>query len=62
EVAVERGFCGSPTVLIDGVDPFSNRKAMVGLACRLYLTQNGPAGSPTIEQLRTAITAAHRRH
>ncbi|CAN5845252.1 MAG: thioredoxin family protein [Acidimicrobiia bacterium] len=57
EVAVERGFCGSPTVLIDGVDPFADRKAMVGLACRLYLTQNGPAGSPTIEQLRAVFTA-----
>lgn len=62
EVAMARGFCGSPTLLIDGVDPFTDRKAMIGLACRVYLTQHGPAGSPTIEQLRTAITAAERRH
>ena len=61
ERAVDRGFCGSPTVLIDGVDPFSDQKARAGLACRIYLTEQGPAGSPTIAQLRAAITAAQTR-
>jgi len=61
ERAVERGFCGSPTVLIDGVDPFSDQKAPAGLACRIYLTEHGPAGTPTIAQLREAITAAKTR-
>jgi hypothetical protein len=55
--AVEHGFRGSPTVLIDGEDPFATDNAPMGLACRIYDTDSGPAGSPTFEQLR-AVTAA----
>ena len=46
-------FHGSPSILIDGVDPFAG--AGVGLACRIYPTPQGPAGSPTLEQLRSAV-------
>lgn len=54
------GFHGSPTVVIDGVDPFAEPDAPVGLACRIYSTEDGPAGSPTHRQLRRAIEeAAH---
>ena len=55
ELAIARGFHGSPTVLIDGVDPFSDDDTPVGLACRMYPTGDGPAGSPTLAQLRRAI-------
>jgi hypothetical protein len=55
EMAVERGFGGSPTVLVDGVDAFADRRAVAGLACRVYDTEHGPAGSPTLDQLRAAI-------
>lgn len=58
EVAVERGFGGSPTVLIDGVDPFADQNHVVGLTCRIYGTEFGPAGSPTLDQLREAIAGA----
>ena len=58
DAAVERGFRGSPTVLIGGTDPFADFNAPVGLACRIYTTENGPAGSPTLTQLRQAITTA----
>ncbi|HVR79960.1 MAG TPA: thioredoxin family protein [Acidimicrobiia bacterium] len=58
EAAVERGFGGSPTVLIDGVDPFTDRRLLVGLTCRLYQTESGLAGSPTLDQLREAIAGA----
>lgn len=54
--AVEREFLGSPTVLVDGADPFSDPTAQPGLACRVYHTERGPAGSPSLGQLRTAIT------
>jgi hypothetical protein len=50
------GFHGSPSILIDGVDPFADPDAGVGLACRIYQTPEGPAGSPTLEQLREAIS------
>jgi len=58
EAAVKRGFRGSPTVLIDGVDPFAERRLLVGLTCRLYQTESGLAGSPTLDQLREAIAGA----
>lgn len=58
EVAVKRGFRGSPTVLIDDVDPFADRRLLVGLTCRLYQTEPGLAGSPTVDQLREAIAGA----
>jgi hypothetical protein len=58
EAAVERGFRGSPTVLLDGVDPFADRSILVGLTCRLYRTESGLAGSPTLDQLRESITGA----
>jgi hypothetical protein len=56
--AVARDFHGSPTVLIDGVDPFADDNAPVGLACRVYQTEDGYAGSPTVDQLRTVIATA----
>ena len=60
DLAVARGFRGSPTVLIDGVDPFADEDAPVGLACRLYPTEHGPAGTPSMSQLRHAITTADK--
>ena len=58
DAAVARGFRGSPTVLIDGVDPFSDEETPVGLACRIYCTEDGYAGSPSFSQLQHAIRSA----
>lgn len=58
ESAMEYEFRGSPTVLIDGVDPFANPDAPVGLSCRLHMTPEGLAGSPTRDQLLEALLAA----
>src|SRR3546814_4596075 len=44
-------FRGSPTILVDGRDPFASGDEPFGLACRVYQTPAGPAGSPTVEQL-----------
>jgi hypothetical protein len=53
------GFRGSPTILIDGVDPFATDSDPVGgLSCRVFPTADGPAGSPTLAQLRQAFSAA----
>jgi hypothetical protein len=49
------GFLGSPTVLIDGHDPFAQGDEPTGLACRVYETPDGAAGSPTLEQLRSVL-------
>ena len=48
-------FRGSPTVLIDGADPFAGPDDAVGFTCRLYATPAGPAGAPTVEQLVSAL-------
>ena len=50
------GFRGSPTIQVDGVDPFAPDDAPVAFACRVYATPDGQAGSPTIEQLRKVIS------
>lgn len=44
-------FRGSPTVLVDGVDPFADDQSPVGLSCRLFPTPDGLRGSPTVAQL-----------
>jgi hypothetical protein len=45
------GFRGSPTVLIDGVDPFADAREPVGIACRMYRTPGGADGAPSVDQL-----------
>ena len=50
------GFRGSPTIQVDGVDPFAPDDAPIAFACRVYATPDGPAGSPTIEQLRKVMS------
>lgn len=57
EEAEEARFRGSPTVLVDGRDPFAEGDEPLGLACRLYQTPDGPAGSPTMQQLREILNA-----
>lgn len=57
EEAEELSFRGSPTVLVDGRDPFAQGDAPVGLSCRIYQTPCGPAGSPTLDQLREVLDA-----
>ena len=55
EAADEHRFRGSPSIHVDGQDLFAAHDAPVGLACRIYQTPDGPAGSPTLEQLRDAL-------
>lgn len=45
------GFTGSPTILVQRRDPFSQPGMPPAMACRLYPTPDGPSGSPTVEQL-----------
>jgi len=50
-------FRGSPTVLVDGRDPFATGDEPVGLSCRVYRTGAGLAGAPTEQQLRDVLMA-----
>lgn len=56
EEADRLGFRGSPSILIDGRDPFASGDEPTGLACRVYDTPTGPAGAPSLAQLRAALT------
>jgi len=56
EQAIEADFAGSPTLLIDGDDPFPGDAPRTGLSCRLYATPHGLDGSPTVEQLISSLT------
>lgn len=58
EAAEQFGFRGSPSILIDGVDPFARPGDPIGLSCRVYATPRGPAGSPTVDQLRAVLESA----
>ena len=57
ERAEELSFRGSPTILIDGTDPWEEPDAPVGLSCRIYRTESGLAGAPTAAQLEDALRA-----
>jgi len=47
-------FHGSPTFTADGQDLFPSAAA-AALTCRVYPTDRGLAGLPSIESLRTAV-------
>lgn len=56
EDAERLSFRGSPTVLVNGVDPFADASAPVGLSCRVFQTPEGLRGAPTVEQLVSVLT------
>ena len=58
--AEELDFPGSPTVRIDGEDPFPARGGATGLACRVYEGPDGPAGTPPWSELERALERAAR--
>jgi predicted DsbA family dithiol-disulfide isomerase len=52
------GLRGSPTLLIDGTDPFAAPGEPAGVWCRLYrLPDGGVDGAPSVDQLRAALNA-----
>jgi hypothetical protein len=53
------GMHGSPTLLIDGADPFAEPGQPPSLSCRLYRDENGQlSGAPSVGQLRQVIGQA----
>jgi hypothetical protein len=52
ETAERIGFLGSPTILVDGRDPFANGTEEVGTSCRVFRTEDGVQGTPSLAQLR----------
>lgn len=58
ESAEARHFIGSPTILLDGIDPFNEPHGTPGLACRVYLGTDGLGGIPDLRDLRKALKRA----
>lgn len=57
--AAETGMAGSPTLLINGTDPFAAPGQAPALSCRLYRDAAGQlAGTPSVEDLRRALEQA----
>lgn len=52
EQAQRLGFTGSPTILVDGHDPFGHTQGTPALACRMR------SQVPSADRLREAIRAA----
>ena len=55
ETADQLGFHGSPTILIDGWDPFITGIEQVGMSCRVFRTEDGIQGAPTEAELRKLL-------
>jgi hypothetical protein len=59
EQAARLGMTGSPTVLIEGLDPFAVPDAPASVSCRLYRAPDGTAeGAPSLADLRRVLDAA----
>lgn len=54
--AAEAGMHGSPTLLIDGTDPFAGQATPASASCRLYRDTDGRvSGAPSTAALRQAL-------
>jgi len=57
--AARWGMRGSPTLLVDGRDPFAGPGPAPALACRLYPDeQGGLGGAPTVSALSEVLEQA----
>jgi hypothetical protein len=57
EEAQRLSFRGSPTILVNGADPFADPTAPVGLACRVYRCGDATSGAPSVQELTAALRA-----
>jgi len=60
EMAKRIGFHGSPTILIEGRDPFATGAEPIGMSCRVFRTEHGPQGAPTEARLREVLEGERR--
>ncbi|MFD4181437.1 alkylmercury lyase [Rhodococcus sp. NPDC058514] len=54
--ATAAGMTGSPTLLVDGEDPFADPGLVPSVSCRLYPAEGGGLdGAPSVPALRAAL-------
>lgn len=58
--ALAAGMRGSPTVLIDGEDPFTPSSTEPSVSCRLFRTTTGYDGAPSVDDLVAALSEPKR--
>ncbi|HEY5855981.1 MAG TPA: alkylmercury lyase [Aldersonia sp.] len=59
DTAADAGMTGSPTLLVDGRDPFPAPALVPSVSCRLYRTEDGGVdGAPTVAAIRAALGIA----
>jgi hypothetical protein len=56
DAARSAGMRGSPTILIDGRDPFAVDSDVPSLSCRLYPTASGVDAAPDLAQLVEVVS------
>ncbi len=54
--AEREGMNGSPTILVDGVDPFADADTRPSWSCRVRLTGRGLSGAPSDDQLASVLS------
>jgi hypothetical protein len=57
EAAARLGMRGSPTLIVDGLDPFPSNVVEGALACRLYKTGHRVDEAPTVTCRSDAMVA-----
>jgi hypothetical protein len=53
--AASAGMHGSPTVLVNGHDPFADDTTVASLSCRLYPSSTGFDGAPSVDALADVL-------
>ncbi|MEJ5203121.1 MAG: hypothetical protein WHV66_12900 [Anaerolineales bacterium] len=55
EAAIREKFLGSPSFRVNGQDLWHENCSVYDLSCRIYSTEQGLRGYPTVEMLREKI-------
>lgn len=53
--ALAAGMTGSPTILVDGSDPFAIGPVHGSVSCRLYRSESCVEGAPSVDALLDAL-------
>jgi len=53
--AGKKRFLGSPSIRINGIELWDEKREVYSLSCRVYATPEGIKGSPTVSMLQLAI-------